>query len=274
MEINNYTDIFYITKNILVEIMKFKILLLIIIFYSTNVYAQQYVRHTSVIDTPTAYTIGRGTYQLSLFAYEQGGAEFKALIGLHDILFLGASVDVEHLIGTEKAEPNTPGVIAKLKFTDGWEMFPISVAIGYDSFYLGSEGKAENNLNEDEDNTNYTYNEYNRMIYGPYFVITKPIYLFNDEQHFNIGIRVPTQPDYVPEDTSYFTSLDIPLGPFFMIKGEMERVYYNFKRKKEWLYNWGIKYTAFKQLSFEFDFMKQREERIHRVIRVEFYNEF
>jgi hypothetical protein len=256
---------------------KFIVVIIVVIGigqYALNIQAQNYIRNTSVIDTPTAYTLGRGTYQLSMLGYDEGGLEFKAAIGLTDYIFLGASFDIEHAIGRNKAEPNNPGVIAKLKFTDGWERFPISLAIGYDSFYYGSESRAQNNrAEEDEEGSNFSSDDFNRVIYGPYVVITKPIYLFDDEQHISVGYRIPTQPDYVPEDSSYFVSLDIPLGQHFILKGEMERIYYNFERNDEWLYNAGIRYTV-ANLGIEFDFMKQKNERVNRVIRVEYRNEF
>jgi len=239
------------------------ILFIIVIIISIPVYSQYYIRNTTVIDTPSAYTIARGTYLVSFLGYDNGGVELKSLIGLHDNLFLGVSVDMQNAIGKDEVQPNVPGVIAKLKFTDGWERFPISLAIGYDSFYIGQEGKTYNSSNE-----------LNRMIYGPYAVITKPIYLFNDEQHFHVGIRVPTQPDYVPEDTSYFVSLDIPLGEYFVFKAESERIYYNFGRTGDWLYNIGMRYSYMYQLGIEFDVLLQNDERANRIIRIEYSNEF
>lgn len=225
--------------------------------------AQHYVRNTTVIDSPTAYTISRGTYQLSFLGYDRGGVELKALIGLHDNFFLGASFDVQHLIGKDAPEPNVPGVIAKIKFTDGWERFPISFAIGYDSFYIGEQGKRENDDNK-----------LNRMIYGPYFVITKPIYLLDDEQHIHGGIRMPTQPDYVPEDTAYFIGADIPIGEFFVLKYETERVYYDFRRSDEWLHNVGMRFSYLGRMGVEFGVLFQSGERAHRIIRLEYNDQF
>ncbi len=245
------------------KIIFFILITVFIITCSLPLSAQYYVRNTTVIDTPSAYTIARGTYQVSFLGYENGGVELKSFIGLHDNFFMGVSVDMQNAIGKDDIEPNVPGVIAKLKFTDGWEMFPISFAIGYDSFYIGQEGKTYN-----------ATNELNRMIYGPYAVITKPIYLFNDEQHFHFGIRVPTQPDYVPEDTSYFVSLDIPLGEYFVFKAESERIYYNFGRTDEWLYNVGMRYSYMYQLGIEFDVLLQNDEPANRIIRIEYSNEF
>jgi hypothetical protein len=231
---------------------------------STVANAEQVFHFTSEIDTPTAYTIGRGNFDISMLAYDGGGLEFKAFMGLHDNFFLGASVDVAHAVGKEKAEPNIPGVIAKIKFTDGWETFPVSFAAGYDSFYLGTPGKV-----------GYTYDadKLNRMIYGPYFVITKPIYLLDSEQHINWGLRVPAQPHFYPKETSYFLSFDVPMGEFFTVKGEWERVYYNFKKPSDWLYNLGMRYTYMK-IGIEFDFMMQEHERVNRIIKVEYINAF
>lgn len=239
------------------------LLTILFIAYTHYAYAQYYVRNTTVIDTPTAYTIARGTCQLSFLGYDNGGVELKAFIGLHNNFFLGASLDIQAAIGKDDPNPNVPGVVGKIKFTDGWEMFPISFALGYDSFYIGEEGRTYNSTNE-----------LNRMIYGPYFVITKPIYLFNDEQHIHFGIRIPTQPEYVPEDTSYFLALDIPLGEIFIFKAEMERVYYNFERVKEWLYNIGMRYSYMQRLGIEFDVLFQKDENPNRIIRIEYINEF
>ncbi len=236
---------------------------LIVILAAARAYGQQYVRNTTVIDSPTAYTIGRGTYQMSFLGYDRGGVELKALIGLHDNFFLGASFDIQHFIGQDPPEPNVPGVIAKIKFTDGWEAFPISFAIGYDSFYIGKQGKRENNENK-----------LNRMIYGPYFVITKPIYLLDDEQHIHGGMRTPTQPDYVPGDTSYFLGIDIPLGEFFVLKYETERVYYNFRRSDEWLHNVGMRFSYLGRLGVEFDVLCQSGERANRIIKIEYNGQF
>lgn len=239
------------------------ILTILFITFTQYVYSQYYIRNTTVIDTPTAYTIARGTYQLSFLGYDNGGVELKAFIGLHNNFFLGASLDIQNAIGKDDPDPNVPGVVGKIKFTDGWEMFPISFAIGYDSFYIGEEGKTYNSKNE-----------LNQMIYGPYFVITKPIYLFNDEQHIHFGMRIPTQPEYVPEDTSYFLALDIPLGEIFIFKAEMERVYYNFDRADEWLYNVGMRYSYMQRLGIEFDVLFQKDENPNRIIRIEYINEF
>lgn len=237
------------------------VILMILALAGSAAYSQS--KSTTGIDTPTAYTIQRGMYQVQFLGYDNGGVELKTLIGLHDSVFLGISLDLQNAIGKGDPDPNIPGVIARLKITDGWPAFPLSIAVGYDSFYIGSIGKTENR-----------YNKLNRMIYGPYLVFTNPIYLFNSEQYVSYGARVPTQPDYVPQDTSYFLCFDIPLNESFRIKAETERVYYNFKRDEDWLLNFGIRYTYLDQVAVEFDVMLQKHEKPNRVLRIIYNNEF
>jgi hypothetical protein len=220
-------------------------------------------RQTVVIDTPTAFTIAKGTYKVSLLEYDQGGMEFKTFLGLHDIVYLGVSFDVQNAIGKEDPQFNVPGVIGKLRFNDGWEEFPLILAAGYDSFYLGNYGVEEN----DE-------NELNRVVYGPYVVITGSIYLLDSEQFLSAGVRTPTQPYYKPENTSYFGSLDIPLGEFFRLQCEIERVYWDFRDNEDWLYNAGIKYNYFDHVGFEFAVIMQEDEKPNRMIRIEYHAEF
>ena len=215
------------------------------------------------INTPTAFTAERGNYDVSLLAYDRGSVEFKAFVGLTSFAHLGASFDIQSAIGKDKVIANVPGVIGKIKFTDGWEQWPISVAVGYDSLFV-----PWHNL--------YTAHRsrHNRSIYGPYAAITKPIYLFDDEQYITWGVQMPLQPEYLPKDTSYYMAIDFPLRSAFRFKGEIERVFWDFRKYEEWLYGFGVRYTYLNQLSVEFDFLFKAHEKCNRVIRIEYYDHF
>jgi hypothetical protein len=215
------------------------------------------------MNTPTAFTIAKGTYKISFLEYDNGGIEFKTYLGLHNIFFLGVSVDVQSVIGRDKPEFNVPGVIAKIKFTDGTKKLPIAIAAGYDSFFVGYDGVKKN-----------TKNELDRVIYGPYLVFTGSIFLFDSEQFVSIGIRTPTQPYYTPDKTSYFTSLDIPLGDYFRFEAGVERLYWNFRKHHEWLYSVGLKYNYTANLGFEAAVIMQEDHRPNRVLRIEYHGQF
>jgi hypothetical protein len=220
-------------------------------------------KQTVVISTPTAFTIAKGTYKISFLEYDNGGMEFKTFLGLHNIFYLGVSLDVQSAIGRDDAQFNIPGVVGKVKFTDGWDVLPIALAAGYDSFYTGYDGVVENDQNE-----------LNRVIYGPYFVLTGSIYLFDSEQYVSAGVRLPAQPYYKPDDTSYFASLDIPLGEFFRFMFEMERGYWDFRDNTLWLYNVALKYNYYDHIGFTFAVIMQEDQRPNRVVRIEYHGEF
>ncbi len=237
------------------------VFLVLFIIIPCNSYSQG--KQTVVIDTPTAFTIAKGTYKVSFLEYDNGGMELKTFLGLHDIFYLGVSLDVQSAIGRDDPQFNVPGVIGKIKFNDGWEVFPIALAAGYDSFYVGYDGVEYN-----------PENEMNRVIYGPYFVLTGSIYLLDSEQYLSAGIRLPAQPYYKPENTSYFSSLDIPLGEFFRFQFEIERVYWNFRNNEDWLYNVGLKYNYFDHVGFQIAVIMQDDQRPNRIIRIEYHGEF
>ena len=220
-------------------------------------------KQTMVMNTPTAFTIPKGTFHLSFLGYDQGGMEFKTFLGLHNIFYLGVSLDVQSALGRDKPEFNVPGVIAKLKFTDGAKKFPIAIAAGYDSFFVGYDGVVEENPK----------NELDRVIYGPFLVFTGSIYLFDSEQFLSLGIRMPTQPYHTPDKTSYFTSFDIPLGDYFRFELGVERLYWNFRKHHEWLYSTGLKYF-YDNVGFEFALIMQEHMRPNRILRVDYRGKF
>ena len=241
----------------------FLIFILGFFFFAKTLLAQ--MEETVVIDTPTAYTIEPGTYKISALAYDEGGAELKTIIGIHNNIYLGMSFDIEHAIGKGDPNPNIPGVVAKLKFTDGFPSLPLGIAIGYDSFCGGSEGREKEEKSD---------NELNRMRYGPYLVFTQPTFLFDAEQYLNYGIKTPTQPDYIPNDTSYFLGFDFPLSYSFRVKAEAERIYWDFKDPEDWLFGVGLRYSYYEQLGLELDVVFQKGEKPNRVLRIEYSNEF
>ncbi len=237
------------------------ILTAVVVLVGTSLFAQG--KDTSAIDTPTAYTLGKGTYKFSFLAYDEGGVEFKTFLGLHDIVYLGVSLDIQHAIGKQEAGFNIPGVIGKVKFTEGSPSFPVAVALGYNSFYLGNEGFEHNEINE-----------LNEMIYGPFLVFTGAIYLFDSVQYLSGGLRIPTQPHYRLNNASYFASLDIPMGDFFRFLIETERIYWNFRKNEDWLFNLGVKYNYFDRISFMVAMIFQAHERPNRVFRLGYLSEF
>lgn len=213
------------------------------------------------VNTPTAQTLKRGDFNVALTAYEGGGIFNRNILAVHDNIYLGAAFDVENAIGDNNAKMNIPGVIAKAKLTDGWQDFPILVAVGYDAFYAGRYGKVE------------TSNPFNRMIFGPHITITKPIYLLGDEQHVHFGTRMPVYPVYTPQDTEFFIGIDFPMGGFIPIF-EIQHVLFDANRLKEVFFNLGFRFQFFDHLAFELDFMMAIDQRTNRMLVFEYFDRF
>jgi hypothetical protein len=213
------------------------------------------------VNTHTAVTLKRGEFNVAGTLYDGGGIMNRNILGVHDNIYLGVAFDAENAIGEQNAKFNIPGVLAKAKFTDGWADFPILLAVGYDAFYAGSRGKVQ------------TDNPYNRMIFGPYFTITKPIYLFGEEQHVHAGIRMPIQPVYTPEDTEMYFGLDFPIGQFVPIF-EVQRIVFDSNRLKETLFNLGLRFHIFEHLAIEVDLIMGVGQRTNRMIVLEYLDRF
>jgi len=213
------------------------------------------------VNTQTAVTLKRGEFDVALTAYDGGGILNRNILGVHDNIYLGVAFDAENAIGTESAKFNIPGVLAKAKLTDGWTEFPILLAIGYDAFYAGTHGKVQ------------TDNPYNRVIFGPYFTVTKPIYLFGDEQHIHAGIRTPIQPVATPEDTELYFGIDFPIGQFVPIF-EIQRIVFDSNRLKETLFNLGLRFQFFDHLAFEIDLIMGYGQKTNRMIVFEYLDRF
>jgi len=239
----------------------FTLLSLLLLLVPNFVQAQ--TKNIRNIDTPTAFTLGRGVYSISVMGYDGGGLEFSTAAGLFDPFYFGISLDFQNVIGKEKPRLHVPGVVAKLQVIDSIATRPVFVALGYDSFYMGGYGIR-----------NDSRNIVDRIIFGPYFVVTQPIYLFLGEQFVSYGMRMPTQPIYVPEESSYFLALTVPITQNFHLKGEIARVFWDFRDPDEWLYNFGFRYVFAGKLAFEFDFLWQPGEIPSRVLRVEYRDHF
>ncbi len=264
-----------------------RILFIIVLFGMCTSAAQAQLKGGRLVDVPTAYTLIRGAYQFDFLGYDNGGIELKTIIGLHERILLGVSWNVQRLIGNEKPVPEIPGVVAKIKLFNGWDVFPINWSVGYDSFYIGKKTSKYDTIDRDKSLLFPPYYVYhylrkrfsNRepdhaMNYGPYMVFTSPIYIFNFEWHFIYGARMLVQPEVLVDETAYFVGLDLPLGEYIRFKAELVRVYWDFRNPDDWVYNFGLRYTYLDKLSIEFDILYEPGERINRILKIEYRSEF
>jgi hypothetical protein len=213
------------------------------------------------VNTQTAVTLKRGEFDVAVSAYDGGGLLNRNILGVHDNVYLGVAFDAENAIGENNAKFNIPGVLGKVKITDGWQDFPILLAVGYDAFYAGRRGKAQNE------------NPYNRMILGPYFTVTKPIYLFGQEQHLHTGIRTPIQPTYTPEDTELYLVLIFRSGSLYRSL-RYNGCFSTATGSKKRCSTSACVFDFFDHLAFEVDFMMGIGQKTNRMIVFEYLDRF
>jgi hypothetical protein len=64
------------------------------------------------------------------------------------------------------------------------------------------------------------------------------------------------------------------MGEYITIKAETERVYYNFRRSREWLYSAGLRYSPYNRIGVECNVIFQRGEIPNRTFRIEYTSQF
>lgn len=84
-----------------------------------------------LVDSPTSNIIDYGGYRLNFRLFSNGGVTNHISFGVFRRLNIGASWDVEKVIGTEDPSMNVPSLNIKFRVSDGTELLP-SLAIGYD----------------------------------------------------------------------------------------------------------------------------------------------
>lgn len=222
------------------------------------------LNYTRGINNPNAQSMGPNSLSYAFSTYNNGGIQNRLLISIYEFFDIGVSFDIQRAIGDNKSKFNEPGVLGKIKFTNGSRKFPIFVSLGYDAFYtdpVAQKGQERpHNLEQ--------------IFLGPYLLVTKPIYLFQFEQFVNFGVRTPVQPDYRQENTAFFVGLDVPLGQYFILQTEIDRIYTQTTRWDEMLFNLGFRFQATKDLSISFVLMSGWDRMANRMLSLEYSDQF
>jgi len=112
-----------------------QILIIILLFSATAVYGQDLsiVEPISLIDTPTAGTLLRGSFKSEIRAYTKGGLLGGIDVGIADRLMFGISYGGTNLIGEGEIDWNPqPGVNLRYRLFEEDLTIP-ALVLGYDS---------------------------------------------------------------------------------------------------------------------------------------------
>ena len=107
-----------------------------------------------------------------------------------------------------------------------------------------------------------------------YITVTKGVYLFKAEQHINLGVRLPVQPYFRPEDTELFLSIDVPIMPELMVFGEVVNIRFPFYKWVDLNYNVGVRLTLFDRLSLQATVQFHLYQGVGRYLQVSYKDYF
>ncbi|OGR87084.1 MAG: hypothetical protein A3A86_05445 [Elusimicrobia bacterium RIFCSPLOWO2_01_FULL_60_11] len=84
-----------------------------------------------LVDVPTSNVLDYGGFRLNFRLYSEGGVQNHISFGVFRRLNIGASWDIERLLGSEEARTVAPALFVKFRVYDGSVVLP-SLALGYD----------------------------------------------------------------------------------------------------------------------------------------------
>jgi hypothetical protein len=213
----------------------------------------------NLIDTPKTYTSYKGEIHFDFTMYDMGGILTGATLGLSDNFLLGVYFDVGQLIGSEEAQVNQPGVLARFLVSDGSTFFP-PIAIGY-SYFMKGEVHKVNGV----------------TVSGLYVVGSARYFFLKNEQSFTYGIRYPIVPiEYSrPENFSIFFGTDIELSPSFGVKAEIENIRIADDWWRETFYNLAFGFNIIDVLALSLELKYSPSiDRVVRLLRIGYTTQF
>jgi hypothetical protein len=119
-------------------------LFLLIFFCSVNVKAQGLVEQRFLIDLPTAGTLERGSFDINLRMFSNGGLLSGVAVGITPNFMIGLSYGGENIIGEGDVNWNpAPGIQARIRIMDESFATP-AITLGFNSQGYGPYNDALN----------------------------------------------------------------------------------------------------------------------------------
>ncbi|MFH2037294.1 MAG: hypothetical protein ABIJ45_12890 [Candidatus Zixiibacteriota bacterium] len=152
------------------------------------------IQPRNLIDAPTAWTLPRGCFDLSLRAFPNGGIIGATNIGLSGRFMLGISYGAEAIIAETEARWNPKIEFnIKLRLIDEAYYLP-AIAVGFSSQGYGSYNDA--------------YKRYAYKSKGFYAVATRSLYLYNLTLGGHVGVNFTLEDEDNDKDPAIFFGID------------------------------------------------------------------
>jgi len=203
-----------------------------------------------LIDVPTTNVVDYGAFRLNERFYSQGGVQSHLSFGVFRRLNIGATWDVEKLIGSDSAYANVPTLNAKFRVYDGDDVLP-SFAIGYDGqgrFY------------------NHDLSQYNEREHGLYGLLGREIFVPELEAYGGANIAK------FKEGEAYGF-----IGASYTIEQKLAIMveYDNIRTAPESRFNAGIRIFPLPSLGLDFDVRNiASDPGRERIIRINYVGSF
>lgn len=208
------------------------------------------------IDTPTTNTLLRGMYNFHLKFYEGGGVLTRAWVGFANIFMIGATFNLDNVIGMGTVTGREPKILAKIKIIEDSPAFP-SVALGYEPQSFGVYDPISD--------------KYSIKPIGLYAVVTKNVApsLFLSAGVGNHNVFKDFKLD---TDLDVFANAALMLNPDLGLLVECNDII-----SKDYLnLSVGIRYAFAPELRIEIDFkgLTKKPEEYIRNLRIDYVNYF
>jgi len=201
--------------------MKHIIIFILLISVSSAVFAgEKYVPYGEdrVINSPTAWTMGRGEYKIFLrfLPFVIGGE-----LGMSDFLALGISYGGSNVIGYGKPNWNPrPGFIVKAQITQGGAIIP-AIAFGYDDQGWGEYHDERNPYKFKKDGVSEPYNRYQYKSKGFFLVFSQEFkFLGVTGVHFGLNYAITERKD--DKTINMYLALEKSITPDFYFLAEYD----------------------------------------------------
>ncbi|HDM43207.1 MAG TPA: hypothetical protein ENG29_02315 [Firmicutes bacterium] len=196
--------------------MRYFVIISLLLFIVFSLFAQErYVPYGEerVIDSPTAWTKGRGEYEIYIrfLPFIIGGE-----LGLSDFLTLGISYGGSNVIGYGSPDWNPrPAFLVKAQLTQGGAVFP-AIAIGYDDQGWGPYHDEINPYKRKKDNVEEHYNRYQYKSKGIFCVFTQEFsFLGVASVHFGVNYAITERSD--DRSINVYAALEKSITPDFYV---------------------------------------------------------
>ncbi|OGR85762.1 MAG: hypothetical protein A2901_01225 [Elusimicrobia bacterium RIFCSPLOWO2_01_FULL_54_10] len=197
-----------------------------------------------LVDSPTSNVLDYGGFRLNFRLYTAGGVQNHISFGVFKRLNIGATWDIEKLLGSEDPRTVSPTLFAKFRIYDGGNVLP-SFAVGYDG-----QGRFYDR----------TVDEYSERERGLFAAFTREIYWPALQIHFGANIA-----KFKDAEVYGFTGLSYQIEDKVALLME----YDNIRKGPNNRWNAGVRFFPVPSLAVDFAFRriasKYDKERIIRI---------